>query len=114
MYTPLPPSSDAFEHFTWSAIEPWYRELTATALAPETLLPWLTQWSRLSELVEETMTRLEIAWSQNTAEPQRAQHQQQFMETIAPQVQSYNQQITQQFLASGLEPEGFAIPLRNL
>lgn len=114
MYTPLPPSSDAFEHFTWSAIEPWYRELTATALTPETLLPWLTQWSRLSELVEETMMRLEIAWSQNTADRAAAQHQQHFQETIAPQVQSLNQHITHQLLESGFEPEGFAIPLRNL
>lgn len=114
MYTPLPLSSEALERLNWSAIEPWYRELTATALSLETLLPWLTQWSRLSELVDETMTRLEIVWSQNTADQQRAQHQQRFMETIAPQVQSFNQQITRQFLESGLEPEGFAIPLRNL
>ena len=55
MYTPLPPSSEAFEQLSWSAIEPWYRELTATALEPATLLPWLTRWSRLSELVDETI-----------------------------------------------------------
>ncbi len=114
MYTPLPPSSEAFEHFSWSAIEPWYRELTATPLSPATLLTWLTHWSRLSELVDETGMRLEIAWSQNTADRAAARRQQRFQETITPQVQSFDQQITQQFLASGLEPEGFAIPLRNL
>jgi oligoendopeptidase F len=114
MYTPLPPSSEAFEQLRWSAIEPWYRELTAPPLSPATLLTFLTQWSHLSELVEETMMRLEIAWSQNTADRAAAQRHQRFLETIAPQVQSFDQQITQQFLASGLEPEGFAIPLRNL
>jgi oligoendopeptidase F len=114
MYTPLPPSSEAFEHLDWSAIEPWYRELTATALEPATLLAFLTHWSRLSELVDETSMRLEIAWSQNTADRAAAQRQQRFLETIAPQTQSFDQQIRHQFLASGLEPEGFAIPLRNL
>src|SRR5260221_5301995 len=114
MYNPLPPSSEAFEQFSWLAIEPWYRELTATALSPATLLPWLTHWSRLSELVGEASTRLEIAWSQNTADRAAARRHQRFQETIAPQAQSFDQQITQQFLASGLEPKGFAIPLRNL
>ena len=114
MYTPLPPSSEAFEQVSWSAIEPWYRELTATALEPATLLPWLTHWSRLSELLDETGTQLEIAWSQHTADQQRAQRHQRFLETIAPQAQSFDQQITQQLLGSGLEPEGFAIPLSKL
>jgi oligoendopeptidase F len=114
MYTPLPPSSEAFEQLSWSVIEPWYRELTATPLSPATLLAWLTHWSRLSELVDETSMQLEIAWSQNTADRAAAQRHRRFLETIAPQVQSFDHQITQQFLASGLEPEEFAIPLRNL
>ncbi|WP_040445402.1 hypothetical protein [Ktedonobacter racemifer] len=114
MYTPLPPSSEAFEQFSWLAIEPWYRELTVTPLSEATLLAWLTHWSHLSELMDETMMRLEIAWSQNTADRAAARGHQRFQETIAPQVQSFDQQITQKFLASGLEPEGFAIPLRNL
>jgi hypothetical protein len=59
MYTPLPPSSEVFEQLSWPAIEPWYRELTATALSPAMLLPWLTRWSRLSELVDETSMWLE-------------------------------------------------------
>jgi oligoendopeptidase F len=114
MYTPLPPSSEAFEQLNWSAIEPWYRELTATDLSSATLIPWLTHWSRLSELVDETSMRLEIAWFQNTADRAAAQRQERFLENIASQAQSFDQQIRQQFLASGLEPEGFAIPLRNL
>src|SRR5438105_11800799 len=114
IYTPLPPSSEAFEGLSWSDIEPWYRELIATSLSQETLLPWLTQWSRLSELLDETMVRLEIAWAQNTADQERALRQQRYLETIAPQVQSFDQQIKHQLLESGLEPAGFAIPLRNL
>ncbi len=93
MYTPLPPSSEAFERFSWSAIELWYRELTATPLSPETLFPWLTQWSRLSELVDETTMRLEIAWAQNTADPERARRKQRFLETIVTPAQSFEQRM---------------------
>src|SRR5262245_5957748 len=114
MYTPLPPSSEALAHLDWIAIAPWYQELSATALSPATLAPWLTQWSRLGELVEETGARLEIAWSTNTADEQRAVHRKWFLEEIAPRVQSADQHLTQHLLASGLEPAGFAVPLRNL
>lgn len=114
MYTPLPPSSEAFEPFSWTDIEPWYRELIATALSSATLLAFLTQWSRLSELVEETSMRLEIAWSQNTLDRAAHARHQHFQETIAPQTQVCDQQLMQQLLASGLEPEGWAIPLRTL
>jgi oligoendopeptidase F len=114
MYSLLPASSEALDQLDWPVIEPWYRELTATALSPATLLPWLAQWSRLSELADESATRLEIAWSQNTANRRRNQRRQRFLETIAPPVQSADQQLRRQLLESGLEPPGFSIPLRNL
>jgi oligoendopeptidase F len=60
MYTALPQTSEAFEALSWAEIEVWYVELTATELSPETLRPWLLQWSHLSELVDETLRWLEI------------------------------------------------------
>jgi oligoendopeptidase F len=114
MYTPLPPSNDAFVHLDWMAIQPWYQELSATALSPTTLTLWLAQWSRLGELEEEASTRLEIAWSQDTANEQHAVQRERFLEIIATPAQIADQQLTRQLLASDLEPEGFAVPLRNL
>jgi oligoendopeptidase F len=114
MYSLLPQSSEAFEQLQWVEIEAWYRELAATTLSPENVEPWLRQWSQLSALVDETNIWLEIATTRNTADETLSQRRQRFLDEIFTHVQSFDQQIKQQLLASGLEPEGFAIPLRKL
>ncbi|HET8839902.1 MAG TPA: M3 family oligoendopeptidase [Ktedonobacteraceae bacterium] len=113
-YSPLPQTSEAFEHVPWVQIELWYRELEATTLSPKTLEPWLRQWSRLSALIDETQIWLEIATTRNTADEALSQRRQRFLDEIVTPVQNCEQQIKQQLLESGLEPEGFAIPLRKL
>lgn len=114
MYSPLPQTSEAFEAFQWAEIEPWYRELVETTLAPDTLEPWLRQWSQLSALVDETNTWLEIATTRNTADETLSRRKKRFLDEIFTHVQHFDQQIKEQLLASGLEPEGFAVPLRKL
>lgn len=114
MHTSLPQTSEAFERLSWSEIEPWYRELLATSLSEETVSSWMAQWSHLSELVDETMVRNEISTTRNTADAEGAQRKQRFLDDIYTHVQSFEQQIKQQLLDSGLEPEGFVVPLRNL
>ncbi len=90
----VPSSSEALDRLDWITIEPWYQELSATILSPATLVPWLTQWSRLGELVEERGTWLEIAWSQDTANEQRASRRERFVETISLGAQSADQRLT--------------------
>jgi oligoendopeptidase F len=114
MFTSLPQTSEAFEQFRWSEIESWYRELTEITLTQETLLPWMAQWSQLCALVDETINRHGLATTQDTADEERARRKQRFIDEIYTPLQPYEQRIKKQLLASGLEPEGFAIPLRNL
>ncbi len=114
MNIPLSLSSESFEQLSWSEMKPWYDELTATKLSQETVLFWLAQWSRLSELVDETLARLEIACTQNTVDQEAVQRKERFLNDISLPVQSYDQLLKEQLLASGLSPEGFSIPLRNL
>ncbi len=114
MFTSLPKTSEAFAVLSWSEIEPWYRELLTSPLAQETLQPWLTQWSDLSALVDEIVMLLDIACTQNTADDTRTERKQRFMEEVHAPLQVLEQQIKERLLASGLEPENFAIPLRNL
>lgn len=114
MFTSLPQTSEAFERLSWAEIEPWYRELLESSLASETLQSWMVQWSDLSALVDETMKRLEIECTRNTADEKRPRRKQHFMETVYTPQQALDQQVKERLLASGLEPEGFAIPLRNL
>lgn len=114
MFTTLPKTSEAFEALHWAQIEPWYRELLDSPLEPATLRSWLAQWSDLSALVDETVMHFEIICTQNTADETRAKRKQSFMEEVHAPLQVLEQQVKERLLASGLEPEGFAIPLRNL
>ncbi|HTI14746.1 MAG TPA: M3 family oligoendopeptidase [Dictyobacter sp.] len=111
-YSLLPKTSEAFEQLAWSEIEPYYQELAATSLSAETLSPWLTQWSDLNALVDETLMRFEIATTRNIADQEIVQRQQHFLDAIYTQIQPQEQQLQQQLLDSGLEPAGFAVPLR--
>ncbi|QBD75046.1 peptidase M3 [Ktedonosporobacter rubrisoli] len=114
MFTPLPRTSEAFEQLSWSAIEPWYRELASATLTEETLQPWMNQWSHLSALVDETMSRHTLAVRQNISDVERKQRKQRFIDEIFASLQPYEQQIKERLLASGLIPPGFELPLRNL
>ena len=114
MYSALPPTSELLAQFTLSTIEPWYRELLLAELSPNTLHTWLAQWSRLSELVEEILVKQEIACTQNTADQERADRKQRFLDEIYVHIQPLDQHLKQKLLASGLSPDDFALPLRRL
>lgn len=114
MYAVLPSTSEALARLNWSEIEPWYQELIAAELASNTLHTWLAQWSRLSDLVEEVLVKQEIACTRDTADQERAERKQRFQDEIYVHIQPLDQQLKQKLLTSGLEPEGFALPLRKL
>ena len=114
MNNPLPETSESFEQLSWVQVKPWYDELRATTLSPESVQRWLAQWSRLSELVDEVLAHLEIACTQNTIDQQARERKERFLTEIALPVQSSDQQLKEQLLESSLEPSGYAIPLRKL
>src|SRR2546421_8820709 len=114
MYTSLPTTSEDFEQLDWPQIELWYNELNSAILSLEALGPWLLQWSQLSSLVDETLRLLEIATTQDTSNEESAHRRQRFLDEIYVHIQPRNQQLKQKLIESGLEPDNFALPLRNL
>ena len=114
MFTSLPKTSDAFSRLTWPEIAPWYNELASSVLSAENVQTWLAQWSGLSALTDEALVRFEIATTCNTDDAKEAKRKQEFLENVYIHIQSADQQAKEQLLASNLQPEGFAIPLRDL
>ena len=114
MAIPLPETSESFEQLSWAEVKPFYDELVARKLSQESVQAWLAQWSHLSELVDETLARLEIACTQNTVDQQARERKERFLTEIALPVQLYDQRLKEQLLESSLSPSGFSIPLRNL
>ncbi len=110
----LPGSALEFLNWDWSRVESHYRGLQSRNLSGTNIEAWLADWSRLKELIEEGQSRLYVVKTLDTADPQREQRYLTYLEEIYTPAEEQDQKLKEQLLASGLEPEGFAIPLRNL
>ena len=114
MFDSLP--KDAREVMDWGVeqYQPYVQELLARPLSAETVEAWLADWSRLTELLHETFSRLSVATTQNTADEAAEKRYLAFSEQIFPAMQLADHQLKQRLLDSGLEVPGFEIPLRNM
>jgi oligoendopeptidase F len=101
-------------NWSWSQIEPYYTDLAARALSANNVAQWLADWTRINELVEEMYARLNVATTVNTADKESEERYRAFLDNIFPPALAAEQKLKEKLLASGLEPDGFAIPLRNM
>lgn len=110
----LPHDAIEFSAWSWDQIEPHYRDLIARPLSQSNLHAWLLEWSHLSKLVSETKNRMYVATTVDTTDTAAEQSYSHFLDEIYPKTQAADQTLKQKLLESGLEPENFTIPLRNL
>jgi oligoendopeptidase F len=114
MFETLPQAATVMSQWTWPQIEPYFRDLNARPLDPATVTVFLTDWTRLSERLDEIHQRLFIATTLNTADHEAEQQFNTFLDEVYPAVQEAEQQLKEKLLASGLEPAGFELPLRRM
>ena len=114
LFTALPATSDEFLPWTWTQIETYYHDLENRPLNAVALNGWMADWSALTSLIEESYHRLEVATAQNTTDEQAVKSYHSFLEHIYQPAETEEQKLKQKLLQSGLEPDNFFIPLRNL
>lgn len=114
MFTTLPKSSDEVMDWTWGQFAPYVDDLLARELTDSTVHAWLADWTRLSDLIQERYAHLTIDVSLHTDDATLEQRYNDFLETIYPHARSADQRLGEHLLASGLEPTGFEVPLRNI
>jgi oligoendopeptidase F len=114
MFQTLPQTAQEFMGWKWAQIEPFYRDLEARELNAGNVARWLSDWTRLGNLIAEMYSRLNVATTLNTADQDAKQQYFAFLENIFPHAQEEEQKLKQKLLSSGLEPAGFEIPLRNM
>ncbi|MBN1146330.1 MAG: M3 family oligoendopeptidase [Anaerolineales bacterium] len=114
MFTSLPENALNFIDWPWSKIEPYCQDLLARPLTESNVSDWLAEWSQLGKLLYETYQRLWVATTVDTTDKNIAQRYTAFLEEIYPYAQAADQKLKEKLLDSGLEPDGFAIPLRNM
>ncbi len=110
----LPSTPAALIAWAWPEIEPHYNDLASRPLTGSSVDEWLTDWTRLGEKLEEMYARLALATAVNTADKEADARMNAFLDGIFPNALAAEQKLKEKLLASGLEPKGFEIPLRNL
>jgi oligoendopeptidase F len=110
----LPKTTEEFMFWPWSKIEPYFDDLALHPMEVAGIAGWLADWTSLSQLLSETYQRLYVATTVDTGDQQAELRYQAFLNGIYPLAQAANQKLKEKFLASGLEPDGFVIPLRNM
>src|SRR5215213_9589198 len=114
MLSNLPKTSEELKGKSWADLQPFYDELEQRPLTAETLNDWLTDFSRLSDLVDEYGARAYVATSRDTTDAKAERLYKAYTEDIEPHEQAADQRLKLKLLASGFVPEGFAAALRNL
>jgi len=114
MFSNLPTDYREFVHWLWPQFEPYYQDLIDRPMNADNLAEWLADWTRIGRTVQETYARLQLTTALNTADAEAEKHYYTFLGEVYPQVEATEQKLKQKLLASGLEPTGFEIPLRNM
>ncbi len=114
MFSSLPQTVPDLMKWQWSDIEPYFHDLTTRALDASNVHTWLADWSALDERLGEMYARLSLAKTQNTADRDAEQAYNAFLDHIFPQAEAARQKLREKLLASGLEPQGFELPLKRM
>jgi len=114
MFTKLSKDPQVFIEWNWEQIKPFADDLVQRPLSSQNLAGWVMDWSDLSRLIAEKYSRLRVATTVNTADQAAKQRFNTFLDQVYTASQAVDQTLKQKLLASGLEPQGFEIPLRNM
>ena len=114
MFTSLPKTAADLLQWSWPQIEPYFQNLASRELTTDTIVEWMTDWSRLRECTSEMYNRLYVATTVNTADTEAERRFKTYLDEIFPSALAAEQEIKEKLLASGLEIDGFEIPLRNM
>lgn len=94
----LPPSSETFAGASWDDIAPYYAALADAPLSSEGAERWLAAWSRLDELVTEAGTRALMAYTCDTADPEKERAYLRFYAEVYPQLEAAHVRLARRLL----------------
>lgn len=114
MFTTLPKSYQQFIGWGWEQFKPYANDLLRRPLNASTVKEWLADWSALARTISETYQRLYVGITTDTTDQEVKRQYAAFLEHIFPSAQAADQALKERLLTSGLEVEGFEIPLRNV
>lgn len=99
---PLPKTIDEVRSWTWPNYAPYYDELASRTLTPENLRSYLTDWTSLSDILQELEARLMTATTLNTADEASEQALLTYAKEIAEPRKTAEHTLKEKLLSSGL------------
>jgi len=112
MFDALPRESEGLSEWSWDDFAPYYSELISRPIGKST--DFLSDWSRLSELIEETFSRLHVATTVNTADLEAEKRYHRFLDEIFPKAEEAEQELKKRLLEVSPELPGFELPLQKM
>lgn len=103
-----------FETWGIDDIQPYFNDLLERDVNADNVIEWLKDWTRLRYLINEVINRLYVATTINTVDETAEQRYLSYMENVVQPAQIAEQKLKEKLLATGLQPEKFEIPLRDI
>ncbi len=100
--------------WSWPEFEPYYSDLNNRSLTADSLKGFLTDWTRLSEAVDETFSRLHVATTVNTADKEAERKYHTLLDQVYPKAEEAEQRLREKLLVYGSVPEGMEIPVLKM
>ncbi|MBI1730053.1 M3 family oligoendopeptidase [Candidatus Acetothermia bacterium] len=100
--------------WNWPKIEPYFQDLQTRSLEKRDLHNWMSDWSKLSLLIHESYARFQVGTTCNTTDKKLEERFNIFLENVYPMCDAADQQLKLKLLKSGLNPENFDVPLRQI
>lgn len=114
MFEQLTKDISTYLDWTWADIEPFIADLEAREINEENVHDWLNDWAKFSKIAAEVYGRLYVATTVNTEDEAAQKKFFNYIENVVPQSRSANNRLNQKLLATGLDPKGFELSLRNI
>jgi oligoendopeptidase F len=110
----LPKNAVEFLDWTWPQIDPYFQDLYRRSLNEDNILEWLNDWSEMSKLLDESYWRLYAATTIDTSNQEVEEKFKRFLDQVRPRGKTAEQKLKKMLLNSGITPEGYEVPLRDL
>ncbi len=114
MFAELTTNVEDFQTWSWAQIEPYFKELEARELTDANVIEWLTNWATISQLIGEAINRLYVRMTIDTTDQEIEKRYLAYQEEIIQPLRVAEQRLNEKLLASGLNPRGYDISIRNL
>lgn len=98
--------------WTWEDFESYYRALHEARISD--VEEFLKEWTRLSEAVDESFSRLHVATTVNTADDEARSRYNAFLENVFPRAEEQEQALKKKLLEYSKIPHAFQIPFERI